>query len=70
MCFKDKGCGSNFIMTSATRADNLPRPEFSSCSLTDIKDNMDMSVDRDNVEAQNNTNSGIEDKNIVHEKTE
>ena len=42
MCFKDKGCGSNFIMASATKADNLPRPEFSSCSLNDIKANLDL----------------------------
>ena len=40
MCFKDKGCGSNFIMTSATNSSNLPRPEFSRCSLTDIWANL------------------------------
>ena len=38
MFFK-KECGSNFIMASTSKADNLP--EFSSCSLTDIKGNMD-----------------------------
>ena len=42
MCFKDKGCGSNFIMTSSPKADKLPRPEFSSCSLKDIKANLDL----------------------------
>ena len=39
MCFK-KGCGSNFIMASTSKADNLP--EFSSCSLKDIKANLDL----------------------------
>ena len=40
MCFKKKGCGSNFIMASTSKADNLP--EFSSCSLADIKANLDL----------------------------
>ena len=40
---EDKGCGSNFIMTSTTSSsDLLQQSEFSSCSLSDIKANLDL----------------------------
>ena len=39
---EDKGCGSNFIMTSTTSSSDLQQSEFSSCSLTDIKANLDL----------------------------